>query len=104
VLAEYETSIASDKAGDLTAGERRMVEIACVARGCSMLILAEAQKAGFIRLTGEGWDLHPGAKELPKFLSIERAAIQAIGLERRSKPALTPAEYWQQRQAQKEQA
>jgi hypothetical protein len=54
-----------------------MIELAQTARGASMLILAEAARSGFIRRIDGTWDLSPGAKELAKFLSVERASLQA---------------------------
>lgn len=71
---------------NITAGEKRLVEIAQTARACSMLILAEAQRRGLIRSLDNGdWDLSTGFKELPKFLQLERQALQGLGLERRQK-------------------
>ncbi len=32
------------------------------------------------------WDLQPGAQRLTPFLSAQRAALLALGLERRAKP------------------
>lgn len=51
-----------------------------------MLILAEAARSGFIVKEDGTWDVAPGAKELAKFLSIERASLQTLGLGRRAKP------------------
>ena len=75
----------SDKP-EMTASERRLAEIAQTARGCTMLILAQVRAAGLIRVDEDGWDLHPGAKELPKFLAIEVRALETLGLDRRPKP------------------
>lgn len=50
-----------------------------------MLILAEAARSGFIVKANGSWNLAPGARELGKFLSIERACLQTLGLERRAK-------------------
>ena len=88
-LEAYSESLASDKP-DLSETEKRMVEIAETARGASMLILAEAARRGFIRQVDGSWDLAPGAKELARFLSLERQALQTLGLERRPRdiPAL----------------
>lgn len=87
VLEAYEDELVADKGGadSITAGERRMAEIARTARGCSMLILAEAAKRGFIQNVDGTWDLAPGAKELSKFLNAERQALDSLGLERRVK-------------------
>ena len=63
-----------------------MIELAQTARACSMLILAVGHEKGLIRqLSGDGWDLQPGFKELNRFLQTERQALQALGLERRQK-------------------
>ena len=62
-----------------------MGELAATARGCWMLILAEARDKGFVRDTPNGWDLQPGMKELARFMTVERSALQALGLERRQK-------------------
>jgi len=83
-LEEYSAGLETDKP-DLTAGERRMIQIAETARGAEMLILAEAAERGMIIQTPAGWDLAPGAKELGKFLNTERSALMALGLKRRSK-------------------
>ena len=87
VLEAYEDELVTDKGGaeSITAGERRMAEIARTARGCSMLILAEAAKRGFIRDVDGTWDLSPGAKELARFLGLERQALDSLGLGKRTK-------------------
>jgi hypothetical protein len=64
-----------------------MIELAQTARGATMLILTEAARSGFIKKEDGSWDLAPGARELTKFLSIERACLQTLGLHRRAKPA-----------------
>lgn len=85
-LESYASGLASDKPG-LTEAEARLIEIGQISRGASMLILAEAARSGFIVKENGSWDLSPGAKELAKFLSIERASLQTLGLGRRAKPA-----------------
>lgn len=50
-----------------------------------MLILAEAARSGFARRVDGSWEVAPGVKELSKFLSVERAALQTLGLERQPK-------------------
>lgn len=87
VLESYGAEFMADKGGQdsITAGERRMAEIAQTARGASMLILAEAARSGFITRVDGTWDLAPGAKELAKFLNTERQALDSLGLERREK-------------------
>jgi hypothetical protein len=87
ILESYSAGLVADKGGadNITAGERRMVEIAQVARGASLLILAEAARRGFVTQVDGSWDLAPGAKELAKFLNVERTAIIALGMGRRAK-------------------
>ena len=85
VLEGYAHALASDKPG-MTETETLMAQ---TARGAVMLILAEAARSGFTRQTGATWDLAPGAKELAKFLTAERGALQAIGLDRRAQPTQT---------------
>ena len=86
LLEQYTAALESDKA-DLTETEKLMAQNAQTARGAVMLILAEAARSGFVRHVDGSWDLAPGAKELAKFLSAERGALQAIGLERRTRQA-----------------
>ena len=52
-----------------------------------MLILAEAARTGFGREVDGTWDLTPGAKELARFLGVERQALKDLGLERRARDA-----------------
>lgn len=87
MLIDYSDELIADKGGsdNITAAERRMVEIAQTARGASMLILKESSERGLIVQTGAGWDLAPGAKELAKFLNVERQALQTVGMGRRVK-------------------
>jgi hypothetical protein len=93
VIENYASGLASDKPL-LTQAEARMIEIAQIARGASMLVLAECARSGFTRkVDGGTWDLSPGAKELAKFLSVERGALLGLGLERRAKPALSLTDY-----------
>ena len=96
VIEGYASGLASDKPG-ASEGELRMIEIAQISRGATMLILAEAARSGFIAKADGTWDLAPGAKELGKFLSVERASLQALGLERRGKPVQSLGEYLRQR-------
>lgn len=51
-----------------------------------MLILGEAARSGFIVQENGSWNLAPGARELARFLGVERACLQTIGLDRRAKP------------------
>jgi hypothetical protein len=88
VLEGYALALSSDKPG-MTETETLMAQNAQTARGAVMLILAEAARSGFTRQVEGTWDLAPGAKELAKFLTAERGALQAIGLDRRTRPTQT---------------
>lgn len=92
VLEGYTAALESDKP-DMTETERLMSQIAMTARGASMLILGEVARSGFISHKCGSWDVTPGAKELAKFLGAERGALQAIGLERRARPAPSLQDY-----------
>lgn len=92
VIEGYASGLAADKPA-LSEGEARMIEIGQIARGATMLILAECARSGFVRKVGGTWDLSPGAKELAKFMSVERSALQTLGLERRAKPVLALSDY-----------
>lgn len=91
-IERYIQGLRSDKP-DASETEQRLMEVSQIARGASMLILAEAARNGFIVKQGDSWDLSPGAKDLPKFLSIERQALQTLGLERRAKSIPVLADY-----------
>ena len=84
MLDHYRAGLQSDKP-DMSETAWRLAEIAMTARGCTMLILSQVREAGFIRTGEDGWDLHPGAKELPRFMAIERGALQTLGLERQAR-------------------
>lgn len=85
IIESYAVGLASDKPG-LTEAEARLIEIGQISRGASMLILAECARSGFIVKEDGSWNLAPGARELAKFLAIERTSLQTLGLARRSKP------------------
>ena len=91
-LEQYSAGLSSDKP-NLSEAEARIIELAQTARGATMLILAEAARSGFIIQGESGWDLAPGAKELAKFLAVERNCLRTLGLERRAKPLLGLADY-----------
>lgn len=91
-LESYSAGLASDKPG-LTEAEMRCIEIGQISRGATMLILAEAARSGFIVKENGSWNLAPGARELAKFLSIERASLQTLGLGRRAKPVSSLSDY-----------
>lgn len=85
MLETYSRGLLSDKP-DASEAERRCVEVAQIARGATMLILSEAARSGFIVKENGSWTLAPGARELARFLTIERACLQTLGLGRRAKP------------------
>ena len=85
VLENYLSALESDKP-DMTETEKLMAQNAQTARGATMLIMAEVARSGFVREVDSTFDLAPGAKELAKFLTAERGALMAIGMERRSRP------------------
>lgn len=90
-LESYRNGLASGK-GCLTEVEARTIEIAQTARGATMLILAEAARSGFIVKENGTWSLAPGARELVRFLSVERACLQMLGLYCRTDPESSQAE------------
>ncbi len=96
ILETYAAGLGSDKP-DLSEAERRMAEIAQTARGATMLILAEAARTGFVREVDGTWDLTPGAKELARFLGVERQALKDLGLERRARDAMPTLDEIRQR-------
>ena len=91
-LESYAAGLASDKPG-LSEAEGRLIEIGQIARGATMLILAEAARSGFIHRVDGTWDLSPGAKELARFLSVESRSLQALGLGRRAQPVASLTQY-----------
>jgi hypothetical protein len=91
-MEAYSGALLSDKP-DASEAERRCIELAQIARGCSMMILSEAGRSGFITKADGTWDLSPGAKELARFLSIERQALQTLGLGRRAKAPIMLSDY-----------
>lgn len=106
VLADYAGSLVADRGGPdvMTAAEGHLIELAQLARGCTMLVLAQAARGGGIAGARRGTTLTgPGqarritdpdlAAALAKFMTIELTALRALGLERKAKPALSLAEY-----------
>lgn len=91
-MEAYSDGLMSDKP-DASEAERRCIELAQIARGCSMMILSEAGRSGFITKADGTWHLAPGAKELARFLSIERQALQTLGLGRRAKAPIMLSDY-----------
>ena len=74
IVEAYRSEIIADKGGwdGITAMEKRMAEIAGTARGCWQLALSEGNLG-----------------EARRFLTIERQALTALGLDRRAKAALS---------------
>lgn len=106
ILADYAGSLVADRGGPemMTAGEAHMIELAQLARGCTMLVLAEAARGGGIAgmRRSASWKVSAGVKKLTdpdlagalgRFMKVEAAALQAIGLERRAKPVPSLSEY-----------
>jgi hypothetical protein len=88
-LRHYNDELIADAGGDdISSGKKHTVEIAQTARGCSMLVLKELKEKGFVITTTDGWDMHPGLKELARFLDLELRALRLLGLERRAKDVL----------------
>ena len=82
-IESYAAGLEMDKP-DLSNAEARMIEIAQTARGATMLILSEAARSGFIVKKDGSWDLAPGAKDLSRFLMVEKACLKDLGLDRRA--------------------
>ncbi len=86
-LRRYIDEAIEDAGGDdISSGKKRTLEIAQMARGCAMLILKEVKEKGFTITTPDGWDMHPGLKELSRFLTLELTARRNVGLERLKRP------------------
>jgi hypothetical protein len=101
VIESYGAGLVSDKPNP-TEGEVRCIEIAQIARGASMLILAECANSGFTVKEKGTWALAPGAKELSRFLAVERSCLQTLGLGRRAQPVQSLDEYVKQRYGNRE--
>jgi hypothetical protein len=91
VMSDYEEGLKSDHP-EMSEGEKRIAELASTSRACLLLVLQECRAQGFVRqLHGGSWDLAPGAKEMVRFMSLERQALHSLGLKRtaRKLPSLT---------------
>jgi hypothetical protein len=85
-LRHYNDELLSDAGGDdISSGRKHVIEIAQTVRGCSMLVLKELKEKGLVITTPDGWEMHPGLKELSRFLALELKALGMLGLERRAK-------------------
>jgi len=96
-LAEF---LINDKGGpqNMTAAEVVLVQNIQIARACAMLCMQAIGEEGGFRLNADGQrEATPGMRELPRFLSAERQAIQALGTSRRAAPALNLNDYLKQR-------
>ena len=89
-LAEQEAEeLISDKGGwqNISGAERLMLSNWKAARRAELLIWHELIERGAVMAKEDGtWDLQPGAQRLAPFLSAQRAALLALGLERKEKP------------------
>ena len=88
-LADQEAEeLISDRGGweQMSGAERLMVSNWTSARKAELLIWSELLQRGAVQVNEDGsWDLQPGAQRLAPFLSAQRAALLALGLERRKK-------------------
>ncbi len=89
-LADREAEeLISDRGGweGMSGAEQLMVANWKAARQAELLIWQELIDKGAVHVNADGsWDLQPGAQRLASFLSAQRAALIALGLERRAKP------------------
>ncbi len=71
---------------NMSGAERLMLSNWKSARKAELLIWSELLERGPVQVKQDGsWDLQPGAQRLAPFLSAQRAALLALGLERREK-------------------
>jgi hypothetical protein len=76
-LRHYNDGLTEDAGGDdISSGKKHMIEIAQTARGCSMLVLKELKEKGLVITTPDGWEMHPGLRELSRFLTVELTALR----------------------------
>ncbi len=81
----------SAELGELTEGQRVLVQTSALAQGVIALLISEsAKRGGFVRDGESGLELTPAMRELPKFLARVHACETALGLER-SKPVQVDA-------------
>ncbi len=81
--------LVSDRGGwsGITGAERLVISTWKSARQAELLIWQELIDRGAVMSNPDGsWDLQPGAQRLASFLSAQRAALVALGLERKAKP------------------
>lgn len=98
-IRRYAAGLLEDRGADGASNtERRLVEVASVARTVTMLVLAEAATRGAIKVDEDGsWSLTPGFEALGKFLQIERGCLTDLGTDRRQGPKGVDLDaYWKQ--------
>jgi len=103
LVTDYEESLVLCKGGSASVSEveRALISNAGLARGAILLVLEESAKRGFTRqIEGGSWDLSAGFARLLGFLGAERAALIALGLERRPRSVPDLNEYLRQRAAE----
>jgi hypothetical protein len=85
LLQLYRDGLASDKGGpaNIGEGELRMIELAQLARGCTLLVLAAARDGGGLVAERKGPDL---AAALGRFMQVEASCLKTLGLARRARP------------------
>lgn len=88
-LAEREKEeLVKDKGGweSMSGAERLMIANWSSARKCELLIWHELIERGAVQeLKNGAWDLQPGLQRLASFLTSQRMALQALGLQPRPK-------------------
>jgi hypothetical protein len=115
LLDAYAGSLVADRGGPeaMTAGEAHMIEIARLARGCTLLILAEMAKGPGVGGVRRGTSTKTGdvvqsateadlAGAMVRFMSIEANALKTIGMDRRAKPVPSLAQFLEERAAARE--
>jgi hypothetical protein len=96
LLGDYQAALVADRGGEsgATAAELRLIELAALARGCEMLILAAAAVRGGLTAdmsaprAGQGASVRKQdlLSALSKFMTTEQRALLGLGLERKVKP------------------
>jgi hypothetical protein len=87
LVQDYIPPLEADKGGpeEITAGERRLLELAAAARVCWLLAVAAP--------------IQGSRAEAARFMNVERQSLEAIGLERRAKSLPTLAAFVAERAA-----
>jgi hypothetical protein len=105
VIAEYGAALLSDK-GNPSEAERRVIELASLARGATILLLAAAATrpgglagdvATISATTSDGKHVTARRADLlsavERFMGIEARLLSTLGLEKRAAPAMNLSEY-----------